>query len=268
MIFLDAELDPRAFAHPAPKRSTASTMSVWGRAPLPWAERLPIPRTLNRFLVEAQDAIGLRGQVSVLLTTNRAIRSLNRRFRGVNKATDVLSFPANPIPGLKATDIPAGDLAISVQIARRQAGEQGHALTCELKILILHGLLHLAGYDHETDNGRMARRERLLRAKLGLPQGLIERSAGDRRSEGDGLQPVGNRQSRRPALAAEGTVLEPPKRASEAKAPHPRNGQTYGLMPVPSTAQVAQGSSNGCPILAPAAGRKGGKARTRARSRP
>jgi len=179
MILLDPELAPRAFAHPAPRRSSTSTISVWGRAPLPWAERLPVPRTLNRFLAEAQRAVGLRGRVSVLLTTNRAIRSLNRRFRGKNKATDVLSFPADPMPGrLNAADTPAGDLAISVEIARQQAARQGHALTCELKILILHGLLHLAGHDHETDSGRMARRERQLRASLRLPQGLIERSDG------------------------------------------------------------------------------------------
>jgi probable rRNA maturation factor len=70
----------------------------------------------------------------------------------------------------------AGDLAISVETARRQAEDQGHALTCELKVLILHGLLHLAGYDHESDKGKMARRESQLRAKLNLPQGLIERA--------------------------------------------------------------------------------------------
>jgi probable rRNA maturation factor len=70
----------------------------------------------------------------------------------------------------------AGDLAISVETARRQAADQGHALTCELKVLILHGLLHLAGYDHEADNGKMARREQKLRASLRLPHGLIERT--------------------------------------------------------------------------------------------
>ncbi len=70
----------------------------------------------------------------------------------------------------------AGDLAISVPRAARQAAVQGHPLSAEIKVLILHGLLHLAGYDHEADQGRMAGRERQLRAKLGLPQGLIERS--------------------------------------------------------------------------------------------
>jgi len=65
----------------------------------------------------------------------------------------------------------AGDLAISVETARRQAADQSHALTCELKVLILHGLLHLAGHDHETDAGEMQRREQSLRAKLELPLG-------------------------------------------------------------------------------------------------
>ena len=85
----------------------------------------------------------------------------------------MLSFPA---PEPVAREV-AGDLAVSVPTALRQAAEQGHPLSIELKVLILHGLLHLAGFDHETDNGKMARRERLLRGRLGLPQGLIERSA-------------------------------------------------------------------------------------------
>ena len=116
--------------------------------------------------------VRLRGQVTVLLTTDAAIRRLNRQYRGKNKATDVLSFPA---AGPFATEV-AGDLAISVPAALRQAVEQGHTLSVEVKVLVLHGLLHLAGYDHEADTGQMARRERLLRGRLGLPQGLIERA--------------------------------------------------------------------------------------------
>ena len=134
--------------------------------------RLPTARTLSRFLTAAQAAVRLRGQVTVLLTTDAAIRRLNRRFRGKNKATDVLSFPAEGV----GTEEIAGDLAISVTTALAQAAEQGHSLSTEIKVLILHGLLHLAGYDHEIDDGKMARRERLLRARLGLPQGLIERA--------------------------------------------------------------------------------------------
>ena len=140
--------------------------------------RIPSKRTLGRYLSDAQSAVGLLGQVTVLLTTDATIRDLNRRFRGKDEATDVLSFSAtNP---LQSQDKIAGDLAISVETARKQAAEQGHALGVELRVLILHGLLHLTGYDHETDAGRMQRRERQLRAKLGLPQGLIERARPER----------------------------------------------------------------------------------------
>jgi len=142
--------------------------------------RLPSTRTLAQFLKRAQAAVSLRGQVTVLLTSDAALRDLNRRFRGKNKPTDVLSFPStNPASGPEKM---AGDLAISVETARRQAAEQGHALTCELKVLILHGLLHLAGHDHETDEGEMLRREQFLRARLKLPQGLIERVSPQRES--------------------------------------------------------------------------------------
>ena len=169
MILLAPELDP----DPRPRSSAFRPASAWRRAPIPWAERIPTASTLKRFLAEAQVAVRLKGEVSVLLTTDAAIRKLNHQFRGINKPTDVLSFPAE---GIGAEEI-AGDLAISVDTARRQAAEQGHALACELKVLILHGLLHLAGYDHESDDGKMARRERRLRAELGLPAGLIERAA-------------------------------------------------------------------------------------------
>ena len=137
--------------------------------------KLPVRPTLMRSLREAQLAVGLKGEVTVLLTTDDGIRALNRRFRKKNKATDVLSFPVEAGFGL-AGDL-AGDLAISVETAARQAAEQGHRLSVELRVLMLHGLLHLAGYDHEIDDGAMARKERRLRAKLRLPQGLIERSS-------------------------------------------------------------------------------------------
>lgn len=166
MIVFDPDLD----SGPGDKAATTA---------VPRGERLPSGRTLARFLAAAQAAVRLRGQVTVLLTTDPAIRRLNRQFRGKNKATDVLSFPADPIPGLKPAQQIAGDLAISVPTALRQAASQGHALAVEVKVLMLHGLLHLAGYDHETDTGQMARRERVLRAMLKLPQGLIERVEGD-----------------------------------------------------------------------------------------
>jgi len=167
MILLDPDLEP----DPAPRSKTALPATPAGIS----------TRSLTLFLRKAQDAVELRGLVSVLLTSDKAIRKLNRQFRGKNKATDVLSFPAldlAPVPKGKGPGAPgvAGDLAISLDTARKQAAEQGHALNSELRILILHGLLHLAGYDHEADNGQMARREAELRAKFGLPLGLIERA--------------------------------------------------------------------------------------------
>jgi probable rRNA maturation factor len=168
MILLDPDLD----AHPAPKATSSKRLVVSAVRSLQNDLRLPSARSLARFLGQAQAAVRLRGQVSVLLTTDASIRKLNRQFRGKNKATDVLSFPAQGVGAEKL----AGDLAISVATALRQAAQQGHSLSTEIKVLMLHGLLHLAGYDHEADNGRMARRELLLRARLGLPKGLIERA--------------------------------------------------------------------------------------------
>jgi probable rRNA maturation factor len=133
---------------------------------------LPSQATLARGLREAQSTVGLRGEVCVLLTTDEGIRALNKRFRKKNKPTDVLSFPVDDLSFGSA-----GDLAISVETAARQAAEHGHRLSVELRVLMLHGLLHLAGYDHESDRGEMARRERELRAQLRLPLGLIERAA-------------------------------------------------------------------------------------------
>jgi probable rRNA maturation factor len=183
MILLDPDLDPESphgrrpvHGNPDAARAPKATSAKRTAAPAPATKscdlRLPSARTLARFLAQAQAAVRLRGHVSVLLTTDAAIRILNRRFRGKNKATDVLSFPAEG-PGSQEI---AGDLAISVTTALGQAREQGHSLSTEIKVLMLHGLLHLAGYDHEADNGKMARRELLLRARLGLPQGLIERA--------------------------------------------------------------------------------------------
>jgi probable rRNA maturation factor len=112
------------------------------------------------------------GTVTVVITTDRRIRRLNREWRGLDKATDVLSFPAGDDPGPVRH---LGDLVISRDTARRQARHEGHPLQTELRVLALHGLLHLLGYDHERDSGRMARIERKLRRQGGLPAGLIER---------------------------------------------------------------------------------------------
>jgi probable rRNA maturation factor len=130
---------------------------------------------LARFLKRAQGLVALDGEVDVLLTSDAEVKRLNKAFRGKNKATDVLSFPAaEEAEGL------AGDLAVSLDTAARQAAEHGHALRDEVRILLLHGLLHLAGEDHETDSGEMAAREQELRRELKLPVGLIERASAKR----------------------------------------------------------------------------------------
>ena len=131
---------------------------------------------LDRFVLRARRAAGLRGQVNVLVTSSAAMRSLNRQFRSQNKATDVLSFPAESAASKSRKNRNlAGDVAISAEIALENAGQLGHSVAEEIKILVLHGILHLAGFDHERDNGEMARKEATLRRALGLPVALIER---------------------------------------------------------------------------------------------
>ena len=130
--------------------------------------------TLERFVLRARRAVHLRGTVNVLVTNSSELRSLNRRFRGADKATDVLSFPSPQVQRGKTTRA-AGDVAISADIARKNAARLGHSLADEVKILALHGILHLAGFDHERDNGEMARKESRLRRQLKLEVGLIER---------------------------------------------------------------------------------------------
>ncbi len=154
---------------------------------------------------------GVRGSVTVAVVADARIRQLNRQFRGVDAATDVLSFPAASAeasapkafaaasadstsaavsarasgPGRRrdtrqAASGDLGDIAIARGVATRQARAAGHAVSTELRVLALHGLLHLLGHDHETDDGAMARLEARLRRRGGLMTGLIER-AGRRR---------------------------------------------------------------------------------------
>jgi probable rRNA maturation factor len=124
------------------------------------------------FIVRACRLVKLRGTLTVMITSSREMRSLNLRFRGKSGTTDVLSFPAPA-----SVNGYAGDIAISLDIAVRNARGLGHSVAQEIQILVLHGVLHLAGYDHESDGGEMANKERRLRAKLALPGGLIERSS-------------------------------------------------------------------------------------------
>lgn len=108
----------------------------------------------------------VRGDIAIALVSDARIRALNKQYRRQDRATDVLSFDT-------------GDIVIAAGVARRQAREAGHSYAAELKVLALHGLLHLMGYDHHdpADGGRMARLERRLRAKGGLRAGLIERAS-------------------------------------------------------------------------------------------
>ena len=128
--------------------------------------------TLARFVSRAKRAIRVAGEVNVMVTSSRELRRLNRQFRGKDKPTDVLSFPA--IDG--STNGLAGDVAISADIAADNARRLGHTAADEIKILALHGVLHLAGYDHEEDHGEMSQKEARLRRVLALPVGLIERN--------------------------------------------------------------------------------------------
>ena len=131
--------------------------------------------TLERFVLRARRLVRLSETVNVLVTNSAELRSLNRQFRGIDKATDVLSFPS-PLPTNGQSKRFAGDLAISADIARDNATRLGHSAADEKKILVLHGVLHLAGFDHEHDRGEMARKESQLRRQLKLETGLIERT--------------------------------------------------------------------------------------------
>ena len=111
-----------------------------------------------------------RGAVTIALVGDAAMRRLNRCFAGEDRVTDVLSFPSDAVEGV------LGDIAIATGVARRQARDGGHTYSEELRVLALHGLLHLLGYDHHGDDGTMARVESRLRRKGGLRAGLIERA--------------------------------------------------------------------------------------------
>ena len=129
------------------------------------------PRALQRFVRKLQSEVANQCPFECLITGNAEIRSLNWQFRGKDYATDVLSFPS----GASRKPAHLGSIAISLPQARVQARAYHHSAETEVRILMLHGLLHLLGYDHETDAGRMARAEKRLRERLGLPNGLIER---------------------------------------------------------------------------------------------
>ena len=128
-----------------------------------------VPRGLAPWLARAAPA-SARGEVTVALVSDARMRTLNRSYRNKDYATDVLSFPAHDERYL-------GDIVIATGVAQRQADDAGHPVTTEYRVLALHGLLHLLGYDHETDDGEMAKVEARLRRKAGLKEGLISRQS-------------------------------------------------------------------------------------------
>jgi len=146
--------------------------------------RVPVDvKPLGQFLGRVQSALRLSGrEVSICLVSDPAMARLNRAFRRKRGPTDVLAFPANgrlrrqagqkakrhEAPQLPARDPYLGDIAISAETARRHARRFRRTLPQELRILILHGMLHLLGHDHETDRGEMSRVEQRLRRRLGL----------------------------------------------------------------------------------------------------
>jgi probable rRNA maturation factor len=156
-------------------------------------------RTIDRRLASWLSRVAprrARGTVSVAIVSDARVRALNRQYRRIDHPTDVLSFPGNSPPqrargtrrpysratllnsassASSAVESFLGDIVIARGVARRQAREAGHSEATEMKVLALHGLLHLLGYDHERDNGAMARLERRLRRRGGLREGLIER---------------------------------------------------------------------------------------------
>jgi len=140
------------------------------------------PGVVLRFAHKLQARVAGGRPFDCLITGDAYMRRLNREFRGKDYATDVLSFPADherrPARGRVQSGAGprrAGDIAISLPRARAQARRLGHSTEQEVRVLMLHGVLHLVGHDHESDGGRMARAEKRWRARLGLPAGLIER---------------------------------------------------------------------------------------------
>jgi probable rRNA maturation factor len=134
----------------------------------------PDAEHLQSFAEVLRNSVARKREFHCLITNDAELQSLNAQFRGKDYPTDVLSFPSN---ASATSGESLGDIAISIQRARSQAREWKHSAEDEIRILMLHGLLHLLGMDHETDSGEMKRTEIRWRRKLGLPISLIEREA-------------------------------------------------------------------------------------------
>ncbi len=183
-----ARADPRNTFHMpshTPRRRSAGGARLVVTLAAPDGASLPT-RGLVTWLTRAAPAQA-RGEVTVALISDARMRTLNRSYRNKDYATDVLSFPVfeNTTAdkdqtsvrraGVSAPPRYLGDIVIATGVARRQADDVGHGVGTELRVLALHGLLHLLGYDHDTDTGAMARLETRLRKKAGLKDGLIAR---------------------------------------------------------------------------------------------
>ena len=163
----------------------ATVAGHWGTPPPP---HLDGPALLNAFLADAHQLLRSidmpDGELSVVFCDDPHIRQLNRDHRGIDRATDVLSFAMQEGSDVLEDDPVLGDLVVSIDTATRQADELGHPLTHELRVLLVHGLLHLLGYDHETgpkDAAEMQDAEQRLLARLGAAQaGLIARVSDSR----------------------------------------------------------------------------------------
>jgi probable rRNA maturation factor len=125
-------------------------------------------KTWSDFGQRVSEAIGSSQTATIVFVSDAAIKKLNKQFRGKNYATDVLSFPTEAEKFETESQSHLGEIVISTQRAAAQANENGLTFKNEVQQLILHGLLHLCGYDHETDNGEMNRMELKLRKKLGI----------------------------------------------------------------------------------------------------
>ena len=112
-------------------------------------------------------------EIELILTDNTEIALINHEFRGIDKPTDVLSFPTDPFP-----QAPLGTIIISVEKVQEVALQLGHSENDELSLLFIHGVLHLLGMDHETDNGEMRLEEERIVRELNLPLSLIVRTQG------------------------------------------------------------------------------------------
>ena len=139
--------------------------------------RVPVAiRPLQQFYERARKELGFAPEsVAIELISDSAMARLNKTYRKKQGTTDVLSFPANGSLPATAAEY-AGDIAIAPETARRNARRFSRSLPRELRILILHGMIHLAGFDHEHDHGEMARKEGALRRRLNLQASLIERA--------------------------------------------------------------------------------------------